>query len=101
MPLEIILLDVLDFPRLHKGSGLVKDGFKTGAVELRTLAGSQPASLPDETSLSPVGRQAKGAQKEDLVLSVHISLLNSFDFSAVFIGTLSLPCRGFDSPSNL
>jgi hypothetical protein len=37
MPLDIMLLDALKFPRLHECSGLLKDGLKTGVVELSTL----------------------------------------------------------------
>jgi hypothetical protein len=32
-----MLLDALDFSRLHERSGLLKDGFETSAVKLRTL----------------------------------------------------------------
>lgn len=46
MPLDVMLLDVLDFPRLYERAGLLKDGFQTGAVELRTLEVNEDSDLP-------------------------------------------------------
>jgi hypothetical protein len=46
LPLDIMLLDMLDFPRLHERSGLLKDGFETGAVELRMLEVDEGSDFP-------------------------------------------------------
>jgi hypothetical protein len=46
LPLDIMLLDVLDITRLLERSGLLKDGFETGAVELRTLEVDEGSDFP-------------------------------------------------------
>jgi hypothetical protein len=46
LPLDIMLLDVVDFPRLHERSGLLKDDFETGVVELRTLEVDEGSDFP-------------------------------------------------------
>ena len=41
-----MLLDVLDFLRYHEGSDVLKGGFETGAVELRTLEVDDGSNFP-------------------------------------------------------